>query len=70
VATFQFLNLNIDGGIALAIVDVENKSIFGKMTSNETTLQGLMKNESLFYHLSIKLENVVLPLNWWKTHEA
>jgi hypothetical protein len=33
VATFQFLNLNIDGGIALAIVDVENKSIFGKMTS-------------------------------------
>jgi hypothetical protein len=70
VATFQFLNLNIDGGIALAIVDVENKSIFGKMTSNETTLQGLMKNESLFYHLSMKLENVVLPLNWWKTHEA
>lgn len=70
MATFQFLNLNIDGGIALAIVDVENKSIFGKMTSNETTLQGLMKNESLFYHLSIKLENVVLPLNWWKTHEA
>lgn len=70
MATFQFLNLNIDGGIALAIVDVENKSIFGKMTSNETTLQGLMKNESLFYHLSMKLENVVLPLNWWKTHEA
>jgi hypothetical protein len=40
------------------------------MTSKEATLQGLMKNESLFYHLSIKLENVVLPLNWWKAHEA
>jgi hypothetical protein len=70
VATFQFLNLNIIGGIALAIVDAKNKFIFGKMTSNKTTLQGLMKNESLFYHLSMKLENVVLPLNWWKTHEA
>jgi len=70
VATFQFLNLNIDGGIALAIIDAENKSIFGKMTSNKATLQGLMKNESSFYHLSMKLKNVVLPLNWWKIHEA
>jgi hypothetical protein len=25
---------------------------------------------SLFHHLPMKPEDVVLPLNWWKIHEA
>jgi hypothetical protein len=41
------------------------------MTSNEVILKGLLRNElSLFRHLSVKLEEVVLLLIWWKTHEA
>lgn len=68
---FLFLNPNIDGGIELIINDDDDNSILEVVTSNETTLQGLVKNElSLFHHLPMKPKDVVLPLNWWKIHEA
>jgi hypothetical protein len=51
-------------------VVVDEDSIFGPMTSNESILQGLLKNElSLFYHLHVKPKHYLLPLNWWKSHE-
>jgi hypothetical protein len=41
------------------------------VTSSQVTLQGLLMNElSLFRHLSVKLEEVILLLTWWKTHEG
>jgi hypothetical protein len=46
-------------------VVVDEDSIFGPMASNESILQGLLKNElSLFCHLHVKLEHYLLPLNW------
>jgi hypothetical protein len=48
-------------------VVVDEDSIFGPMTSNETILEGLVKNELyLFCHLHLKFEHYLLPLNWWK----
>jgi hypothetical protein len=42
------------------INDDEYDSIFGVMTSNEITLQGLMNNELfLFSHLKVILENEI-----------
>jgi len=53
-----------------ALVVVDEDSIFGPMTSNETILQGLLKSELfLFHHLHVKPEHYLLPLNWWKSHE-
>jgi hypothetical protein len=38
------------------------------MTSNKSTLQGLLKNElSLFVW---KPKDYILPLTWWKLHET
>jgi hypothetical protein len=46
-------------------VVVDEDSIFGPIASNESILQGLLKNElSLFCHLHVKLEHYLLPLNW------
>jgi hypothetical protein len=43
---------------------------YGLATSNEATLQGLLKNElSLFCHLHMKPKHYILPLTWWKSHE-
>jgi hypothetical protein len=64
-------NPNVNGTIERTIVDDDEKSIFGVMTSNEVTLQGLLRNElTLICHLSMKLKDIILPLIWWKTHEA
>ncbi len=53
-----------------ALVVANEDSIFGPVTSNKTTLQGLLKNElSLFHHLHVKPEHCLLPLTWWKSHE-
>ncbi len=53
-----------------ALVVVNEDSIFGILTSNEATLQGLLNNElSLFHHLHVKLEHFLLHLTWWKSHE-
>jgi hypothetical protein len=69
VATFHFLNPIICGLTKVALVD--DDSIFGALTSNVTTLHGLIKNElCLFNHLHVKLEDDVLPLTWWKSHET
>ncbi len=39
-------------------------SIFGLVTSNKATLQGLLNNElSLFHHLHVKPKHYLLPLN-------
>jgi hypothetical protein len=41
------------------------------MTSNVTTLHELLKNElGLFCQLHVKPKDFVLPLIWWKSHEA
>jgi hypothetical protein len=43
---------------ANAIMVANEDSIFGLMSSSETTLQGLLKNELfLFHHLHVKLEH-------------
>jgi hypothetical protein len=53
-----------------ALMVVNENSIFGLVTSNETILQGLLKNElSLFCHLHVKPKHCLLPLTWWKSHE-
>jgi hypothetical protein len=71
VATFLFLNPDVNSTIEPSTIDDEEESIFGAMTSNEVTLKGLLRNElSLFRHLLVKLKEIVLPLIWWKTHEA
>jgi hypothetical protein len=32
---------------------------------------GLLKNElGLFYHSHVKQKDFVLPLTWWKSHDA
>jgi hypothetical protein len=43
VAAFWFLNPNCDGLIKLALVDGDEDSIFGVMTSYEVILHGLLK---------------------------
>ncbi len=69
VATFHFLNPINDGFVQATPID--DNSIFGVMTSNETTLHRLLKNElGLFYHSHAKLEYFILPLTWWKSHET
>ncbi len=68
VGAFHLQNPNsIDPTDALVVVNED--SIFGLVTSNETILQGLLKNElSLFHHLHVKPKHC-LPLTWWKSHE-
>jgi hypothetical protein len=69
VATFEIQNLGIVG-LSEAIIIDDDELIFGVVTSNEVTLHGLLKNElGLFRHLPMKLENYLLPLTWWKSHE-
>jgi hypothetical protein len=69
VASFHLQNLGfVDPIIALVVVDED--SIFSPVTSNEAILQGLLKNElSLFCQLHVKLEHYLLPLIWWKSNE-
>ncbi len=65
VVVFHFVNPIIYGLIKVVLID--NDSIFGALTSNVTTLHGLLKNElGLFYYLHVKLKDDVLPLIWWK----
>jgi hypothetical protein len=41
------------------------------MISNATILHELLKNElGLFHYLHVKSKFFVLPLIWWKSHEA
>ncbi len=69
VVVFHFLNLSIYGLTKATRVD--DDSIFGAMTSNVVILHGLLKNElGLFHHLHVKLENFLLFLTWWRSHEA
>jgi hypothetical protein len=69
VVTFHFLNPIIYGLTEVTLVD--NDSIFGALISNVITLHGLLKNDlCLFYHLHVKLEDDVLPLTWWESHET
>jgi hypothetical protein len=69
VVTFHFLNPTIDGMAKATPID--DDSIFGAMTSNVATLHKLLKNESgLFHHSHVKPEDFLLPLAWWKSHEA
>ncbi len=42
MATFQFLNLDVNDTIELTTIDDEEESIFGGVTSNEATFQGLL----------------------------
>jgi hypothetical protein len=42
VATFQFLNPNSNGLTKATLVDGDEDSIFGAVTSNEVTLHGLL----------------------------
>jgi hypothetical protein len=48
VAPFQFQNFNIFGPIEPLVVD-DDESIFGVMTSNETILHRLLKNELFLF---------------------
>jgi hypothetical protein len=69
VVTFHFLNPTIDGMAEVTLVD--DDSIIGAMISNAATLHELLKNElGLFHHLHVKPKYLVLPLIWWKSHEA
>jgi len=69
VVAFHFLNPIIYGLIEVAPID--NDFMFGALISNVATLHGLLKNElGLFYHPHVKLEDDVLPLTWWKSHET
>jgi len=62
VAIFQFQNLSTIGFIEPSMVDDE-KSVFGAMTSNEATLQGLLKNEMFsFHHLHVKPKDCLLSI--------
>ncbi len=56
VVAFQLLNHGIDGLVELTNIDDNDDSIFGvPMTSNEVTLQGLLKNDFfLFHHLHVR----------------
>jgi hypothetical protein len=71
VVTFLFLNPNSDGLTKATPVDGDKDSIFGAMTSNEVTLHGLLLNElNLFRHLHVKPKDFIMPLTWWKIHDA
>jgi len=56
VVAFQFLNHGIDGIVELTLIDDNDIFIFGVLvTSNEVTLQELLKNELfLFHHLHVR----------------
>jgi hypothetical protein len=61
VVALHFLNPTNDGFAQASPID--DDSIFGVVTSNETTLHGLLKNElGLFHHLHVTLEDLILPL--------
>jgi hypothetical protein len=65
------LNPNFNGLTEATPIDGDEDSIFGAVTSNEVTLHGLFINElNLFPHVHVKLEDSMLPLIWWKIHEA
>jgi hypothetical protein len=67
VASFQFLNRNFDGLIETTQIDGDGDSIFGATN----TLHELLINEfNLFCHLHVKPKDFMLPLTWWKIHEA
>jgi hypothetical protein len=69
VVAFQFQSLSIVDLRKPLVID-DDESIFGAMTPNEATLRGLLKNElSLFHFLHVKLENYLLPLTRWNSHE-
>jgi hypothetical protein len=69
VVAFHFLNPIRDGFIQATPID--DNSIFGVMTSNETTLHMLLNNElDLFCHSHAKLKYSILPLTWWKSYET
>jgi ABC-type uncharacterized transport system YnjBCD ATPase subunit len=71
MVALQILSPDVNGTIEPTIVDDDEESIFGAMTSNEATLQGLLRNElSLIRYLLVKPKDIILPLIWWKTHEA
>jgi hypothetical protein len=71
MVVLRILNLDANGIIEPTIIDDDDESIFGAMTSNEATLQGLLRNElSLIYHLLVKPKDIILPLIWWEIHEA
>jgi len=66
-----FLNPDVNGTIEPTIVDDDEESILGAVTSNEATLQRLLRNElSLIYHLLVKPKDIILASIWWKTHET
>jgi hypothetical protein len=68
VACFHFQNPGfVEPIVALVVADEDSN--FSLVTSNEATLQGLLKNElSSFRQLHVKLEHYLLPLTWWKSH--
>jgi hypothetical protein len=71
VVVFRLLNPNSDDLIKDALVDFDEDSIFGVVTSNEVTLHGLQRNElNLFRHLHVKPKDYMLRLTWWKIHET
>jgi hypothetical protein len=68
MVAFKFLNFNSSGPIKPTPIVHNDDSIFGAMTSNKSTLQGLLKNElSLFVW---KPKDSILPLTLWKLHET
>jgi hypothetical protein len=67
MATLQFLNPNSDGLTKATQIDGDEDSIFGAVN----TLHELLINElNLFCHLHVKPKDFMLPLTWWKIHEA
>ncbi len=71
VVIYQFLNLNSNGLTKTTPVDGDKDSIFTVVISNEVTLHELLINElNLFRDLHAKLEDSMMPLTWWKIHEA
>jgi hypothetical protein len=68
VVVLHFLNPTNDGFAQATPID--DDSIFGVVTSNDSTLHGLLKNElGLFHHSHVKLKDFILPLIWWKSHD-
>ncbi len=71
VVIYQFLNMNSNGLTKTTPVDGDKDSIFTVVISNEVTLHELLINElNLFRDLHAKLEDSMMPLTWWKIHEA
>ncbi len=69
VVVFNFLNPSIYG--LTKATPVDDDSIFRAMTSNVIILHELLNNElGLFHHLHVKLENILLSLTWWTSHET